>query len=172
MPRCKNCKEKFDAKHFNQKFCFRSACVKVWVETAKVKNWKKTKKEWKQKNESISSLMKKAQKVFNAYIRKRDHGRECASCDTILTTEYDAGHYFSSGGFKSVTYNEANCWGQCRKCNHFLSGNLIEYQIKIQQRIGADHLLELYTEAHKEKKYTRDELNEIVEKYKKKIKEL
>ena len=35
MPRCKNCKEKFEVKHFNQKYCFKSDCVKVWVETAK-----------------------------------------------------------------------------------------------------------------------------------------
>lgn len=172
MPRCKNCKEKFDAKHFNQKYCFKSECVKVWVATAKVKNWKKQKKEWKQKNETVGQLMKRAQKVFNEYIRKRDKGKKCISCDTILTKDYDAGHYFSSGGHKNITYNEANCWGQCRKCNHFLSGNLIEYQIEIQKRIGADKLLELYAEAHKEKKYSRDELKQIVEKYKQKINEL
>ena len=93
MPRCKNCKEKFDAKHFNQKYCFRSACVKVWVETAKVKNWKKTKKEWKQKNESISSLMKKAQKVFNAYIRKRDKGKgRCHDFGSKSTKHPDRAH--------------------------------------------------------------------------------
>lgn len=172
MPRCKNCKEKFDAKHFNQKYCFKSDCVKVWVEKAKTKNWQKTKREWKQKNETIGQLMKRAQKVFNEYIRKRDHGKECISCDTILLKEYDAGHYFSSGGFKSVSYNPLNVWGQCRKCNHFLSGNLIEYQIKIQQRIGGEKLMQLYVEAHREKKYTRDELKSIVEKYKQKIKEL
>ena len=34
MPRCKNCKEKFEAKHFNQKYCFKTDCIKVWVETA------------------------------------------------------------------------------------------------------------------------------------------
>ena len=43
MPRCKNCKEKYEAKHFNQKYCFKTECVKVWVQTSKVKNWKKIK---------------------------------------------------------------------------------------------------------------------------------
>ena len=45
--RCKNCKDKFEAKHFNQKYCFKSECVKAWVKSAKQKNWKKEKKELK-----------------------------------------------------------------------------------------------------------------------------
>ena len=42
--RCKNCKQIFEPKHFNQKYCFDPECVKVWVEKAKEKNWKKLKK--------------------------------------------------------------------------------------------------------------------------------
>ena len=44
MPRCKNCKDKYEAKHFNQKYCFNPECVKVWVKSAKQKNWKKEKR--------------------------------------------------------------------------------------------------------------------------------
>jgi hypothetical protein len=63
MPRCKNCKEKFDAKHFNQKYCFKSECVKVWVETAKVKNWKKEKKRLKDELETVQSLTGKSKEL-------------------------------------------------------------------------------------------------------------
>ena len=77
MPRCKHCKEKFEAKHFNQKYCFKPECVKAWVETAKVKNWKKEKKELKESLETVQSLMKKAQKYFNTYIRGRDKKKPC-----------------------------------------------------------------------------------------------
>ena len=86
MPRCKNCKEKFEAKHFNQKYCFKSECVKVWVETAKVKNWKKEKKKLKEELETVQSLTKKAQVYFNAYIRARDEakGYTCISCGKVL----------------------------------------------------------------------------------------
>ena len=35
MMRCKNCKEIFEPKHFNQKYCFNSECVSVWVEKSK-----------------------------------------------------------------------------------------------------------------------------------------
>ena len=86
MPRCKNCKEKFEVKHFNQKYCFKSDCVKVWVETAKVKNWKKEKKRLKDELETVQSLTKKAQVYFNAYIRARDEakGYPCISCGKVL----------------------------------------------------------------------------------------
>lgn len=45
MPRCKNCKEKFEPIRFNQKYCLNKMCVDAWVQEAKVKNWQKKKKE-------------------------------------------------------------------------------------------------------------------------------
>jgi hypothetical protein len=137
MPRCKNCKEKFEAKHFNQKYCFKSECVKVWVETAKVKNWKKEKKRLKDELETVQSLTKKAQRYFNAYIRERD-----------------------------------NVHGQCVACNQHKHGNLLNYQIGIEKRIGGEELIKLHEEAHKVRKYTRQELKDIIEKYKQKKKDL
>ena len=46
--RCKNCKEKFEPARFNQKYCLESDCVRVWVESEKTKQWKKTKAKAKQ----------------------------------------------------------------------------------------------------------------------------
>jgi len=54
----------------------------------------------------------------------------------------------------------------------FLSGNLLQYQIGIQKKIGAQKLLELQERAHVTKKWTIDELKEIIETYKKKVNEL
>ena len=172
MPRCKNCKEKFKAKHFNQKYCFKSECVKVWVETAKQKNWKKEKKELKEKLETVQSLTKKAQTYFNAYIRARDKHKTCVSCDKPLGSKFDAGHYYSAGGFGSVRFNELNVHGQCVYCNQHLHANLLNYQIGIEQRIGGEALIELHEQAHQVKKYTREELRDIIEIYKRKIKEI
>tara|TARA_R100001460_G_scaffold40487_1_gene75700 strand:- start:8215 stop:8736 length:522 start_codon:yes stop_codon:yes gene_type:complete len=169
MPRCKNCKEKFEAKHFNQKYCFKSECVKVWVQTAKVKNWKKEKKRLKDELETVQSLTKKAQRYFNAYIRFRDKNKNCVSCDKKLRSKFDAGHYFSAGGHSSVRFNEKNVHGQCVACNQHKHGNLLNYQIGIEKRIGGDELLQLHQEAHQVKKYTRAELQDIIEKYKKKV---
>ena len=174
MPRCKHCKEKFEAKHFNQKYCFKSECVKVWVETAKVKNWKKEKKQLKEELETVQSLTKKAQTYFNAYIRARDEakGYPCISCGKPLGSKFDAGHYFSSGTHKAVTFDERNVHGQCVACNQHKHGNLLNYQIGIQERIGADELIGLHEQAHLTIKYSRGELRDIIAEYKQKTKAL
>jgi hypothetical protein len=45
--KCKNCKETFEPVKFLQKYCFKDECVRVFVEEAKVKTWKKTKAKMK-----------------------------------------------------------------------------------------------------------------------------
>ena len=165
--RCKNCKDKFEPIHFNAKYCSKDACRTVWIETAKVKQWTKEKKARKEKLETVQDLMKKAQKVFNTWIRKRDKskGLNCISCKKPCKKE-NAGHYFSSGGHKNVTFNEDNVHLQCEYCNTFLHGNLLNYQVEIEKRIGGERLIKLHEEAHKTRKYTREELKEIIKKYK------
>jgi hypothetical protein len=59
---------------------------------------------------------------------------------------------------------------QCEACNTYLSGNLLNYQIGIKERIGAQRLMELQGKAHETKKWTKDELKEIIEIYKNKLK--
>ena len=170
MPRCKNCKEKFDARHFNQKYCFKSECVKVWVETAKVKNWKKQKKEWLEQGETVQKLAVKAQKVFNEFIRLRDKGQNCISCQKPPKKK-NAGHYHSSTKW-ATRYDERNVNLQCEACNNNLSGNLIQYGKHLKAKIGLDEYNKLDELAQTTRKYTREELRAIVEKYKQKIKEL
>ena len=172
MPRCKNCKQKFEQIRFNQKFCLDPECVKVWVAEAKDQNWKKTKKKMQADIETVQELMKAAQIVFNKFIRIRDKNQPCISCGSKLENKFDAGHYFSSGGHKAVTFDIDNVHGQCVACNQWKHGNLIQYQIGIEQRIGGDRLIQLHEKAHKAVKYTREELRDLIANYKQKIKDL
>ena len=172
MPRCKNCKQKFEQVRFNQKFCLDPECVKAWVSEAKDQNWKKTKKKMQADIETVQELMKAAQIVFNKFIRIRDKDKLCISCGLKLENKFDAGHYFSSGGHKAITFHEDNVHGQCVACNQWKHGNLIQYQIGIEQRIGGDRLMQLHEKAHKAAKYTREELRELIANYKQKIKNL
>jgi len=121
--------------------------------------------------ETVQSLTKKAQAVFNTFIRLRDAGMPCISCGKLLAGKYDAGHYFSSGGHKAVTFDERNCHGQCVYCNRHLHGNLLNYQIGIVKRIG-DGIFELQEKAHETRKFTKEELIEIIEIYKQKCKDI
>jgi hypothetical protein len=168
--RCKNCKEKFEPVRFNAKYCMNEECVRVWVETEKQKQWKAKKTRLKKELMSLQDWLKLAQMTFNKYIRHRDNGLNCISCDKPAK-KANAGHYFSQGGHSNVRFNEDNVHLQCEHCNSFLSGNLLNYQIGIEKRIGGERLLELHARAHVVKKWTIDECKEIIETYKRKLKE-
>ena len=48
----------------------------------------------------------------------------------------------------------------------------MKHQIRIKRTIGANEIIKLHEEAHKIRKYTREELKAIIETYKQKKKEL
>ena len=169
--RCKNCKEKFEPIRFNHKYCLKDECVRAFVAETKEKMWKQTKVKMKNELKTTSDWMKEAQKVFNQYIRLRDKHKPCVSCDSKLGVKFDAGHYFSSGGHKAVTFDEDNVHGQCVACNQYKHGNLLNYQIGIEKRIGADRLLTLHEKAYQTRKYSADELQQLIKTYKQKIKD-
>jgi len=180
MPKCKQCKVKFNAKYFNQKYCMNEInCIKAFNESVKELRSKqiqkakiKEKKELKEKLMTKSDYMNIAQKVFNTFIRIRDKGKSCISCNSINYTS-SCGHYYSSGNHKNLTFNEDNCHAQCwYNCNSNLSGNLIEYRKGLIVRIGLERLENLDNIAKVERKYSIDELKEIIKTYKAKIKEL
>jgi len=170
--KCRNCKDKFEPRQFNRKYCTKDECNNLYFEFLKaqaLKKWSKEKKVKKENLQTVQELMKVAQVVFNKWIRQRDSGQLCISCQKP-PKKANAGHYFSSGGHKNVTFNEDNVHLQCEYCNTFLHGNLLNYQVEIQKKIGADRLILLHEEAHKTRKFTRDELHEIIKKYKNKLK--
>ena len=171
MPRCKNCKEKFEPIRFNQKYCLKDECLRVFVAETKDKQWKQTKTRMKENLKTTSDWLKEAQAVFNKYIRERDKGLNCISCNKPPLKK-NCGHYYSQGGHSNVRYDEDNCHLQCEHCNTYLSGNLLNYQIGIEKRIGAEKLIELQGRAHLEKKWSVDELKELIKKYKEKYKQL
>ena len=171
MPRCKHCKNKFIPIRFNMKYCIETECLRAFSEEIKQKTWKETKTRMKTELKTTQDWLKEAQTIFNKYIRERDNGQLCISCNTIPKKK-NAGHYFSSGGHSNVRFDEDNVHLQCEHCNTFLSGNLLNYQIGIEKRIGAERLIELQGKAHKEKKWSVEELKEIIKKYQKNIADL
>jgi len=113
----------------------------------------------------LPKLLKKAQEVFNKWIRERDKDKGCISCGGEVS---QAGHYFSQGHHSALRYNEMNTNGQCVRCNMFLSGNLIKYRQGLVKRYGAAKVeqLELNADLKKAWKWHRIELEEIIKKYK------
>lgn len=169
--RCKHCKEKFIPIRFNMKYCIETECLRAFSEEIKQKTWKETKTRMKTELKTTQDWLKEAQTHFNHFIRLRDNGLWCISCG-LPPKKKNAGHYFSSGGHSNVRFDEDNVHLQCEACNTYLSGNLLNYQIGIEKRIGAERLIKLQGKAHLEKRWSVEELKEIIKKYKNLVRDM
>ena len=174
--RCKECREPFEVKYFLQKYCLlNDRCIAAHVKQSRnqtVKDWNKRKKVLKDEMITVQELTKIAQVVFNTYIRQRDKLEPCISCQNPKPKKVNAGHYYSSGGHKNITFNLDNLHLQCEYCNTYLHGNLIEYRKHLIKKIGIDRVEWLDKNAHVTRKYTRKELKDLIVEYKEKIKKL
>ena len=173
--RCKHCKDKFEPKQFNRKYCYKDDCNNAyfeWLKDQAIKKAKRKRTQYNKDTETVQQLMKRAQKVFNLFIRERDKGMQCISCNTILKGKFDAGHYVSSGSCKALTFDEKNVHGQCVACNQHKHGNLINYREGLIERIGIVWVQHLELRRHDSIKYTRNELQQIITEYKQKVKNL
>lgn len=113
---------------------------------------------------SLSELKRNAQKYFNAYIRQRDKEFGCISC-TKESGDH-AGHYVAQGSSGALRFNEDNVNGQGRNCNVWKRGNLIEYRLALVKKIGVKRVECLEDHRHDLKKWSREELEAIISKYK------
>lgn len=123
----------------------------------------------KYKSKTLSQLKATAVRHFHKYIRERDKDFPCISCGKYTTLQ--AGHFHSAGNHPITRFNEDNVHGQCKRCNYFLSGNLIPYQQELINRIGIDRVEALQHKISLSKqtgyKWDRFFLIEVIEKYKK-----
>ena len=175
MKRCKACKKGFEPGNTLQVVCS-PACA---IEYAKTDNGKKhrqkavrdyTRKE-KARIKSKSDWMREAQQAFNKFIRLRDADRPCISCGRHHQGQYHAGHFRSVGSAPELRFHEQNCWRQCAPCNNHLSGNQINYRIKLIERIGLE-AVERLEGPHEPKRYTIEELKVIKQVYRAKARAL
>lgn len=119
---------------------------------------------------TLSKMLDKTQKVFNAYIRKRDSVDGyfvCISCQRNLPIEQmNAGHYVPVKNGSALRFNEFNVNGQCIKCNCFDEFHLIGYRKNLINKVGLDMVEWLENNRHEVKKWSHSELEEIIQKYK------
>ena len=113
----------------------------------------------------LPKLLEKTQKVINAYVRKRDEGLPCISCGSFNANQ--AGHWVSVRQSSALRFNEWNIHLQCAGCNLYKHGNQVLYRVGLVQKIGEKAVKELEDIAvnNRIKKWSRIELNELIEKY-------
>jgi hypothetical protein len=85
--------------------------------------------------------------------------------------EAHAGH-FVSRRHMSVRWDERNVNPQCPRCNTFNDGALDEYSAYIIDIHGMSVFNELRHAKHQTKKWTRDELEQMIQKYQAAAREL
>ena len=112
----------------------------------------------------------KAQTIFNAFIRLRDAGNVCISCQKPPRKK-NAGHYLSRGAHPELRFHPLNCHLQCEHCNSFKSGNQSLYRKNLIEKIGLDDV-EWLEGPHEPKRYTIDNLKTIQKWYRRKLRRL
>jgi len=163
--KCKVCGEKFTPQYDNIRWCCPAhgaiyalelrAKQKVKEAAKRIKAQKETEKEGRERRQKMresfktkSQWDKEAQSAFNRYIRIRDEGKECVSCGSPLMgksnyltgSAIDASHYRSRGAASHLKFNVFNVHSACTRCNRQLSGNAVEYRIRLIDRIGLERV--------------------------------
>lgn len=120
---------------------------------------------------TLPELISRTEKVFNAWIRKRDSeytgAFKCISCGLWKKrSECQAGHYRPST-YSALRFNEWNVHAECESCNCSDDNHLVGYRKNLIAKIGIENVR--WLEEHKlgkAFKWDRSELESIIEKYK------
>lgn len=167
--KCKNCKKPFTPFRTTDTVCSVQCATEYKQTRQKQKEGRKT----AIKEVDRKLLMQSARLVFNSYIRERDKNETCICCGKPLGSGYHAGHYFSGGGHANVMFDELNVHGQRADCNTGHRATILtEHTMGIIERIGSDEYILLKERAYEVKKWSNEELQGIIETYKRKTKEL
>ena len=104
---------------------------------AAAKQHKADKERVKRKKDWLDDL----QALVNQYVRLRDKGDGCISCDKSegWAGQWHCSHYYSRGHSSSLRYNMHNMHKSCSQCNLHLSGNIEAYTPRLIEKIGQDN---------------------------------
>ena len=162
---CPICKGKFTPTRPIQPTCAAFSCMIGYIDSLKAKKQRKEIKSGREKLKSKTDWLNDAQTVFNRWIRVRDIGLPCISCQRHHGGQYHAGHYRTTKAAPALRFNELNVNKQCAPCNNNLSGNVLEYRINLIKKIGIDKVEWLESE-HPPAKFTIEDAKISINKYK------
>ena len=125
---------------------------------------------------SLSALEKKLDRIFSEWIRRKDADEggtvQCVTCRGLFFwKDVDAGHFIKRQ-HRATRWDERNVAPQCRRDNHFMGGRQDDFAREIINKHGGDVFSDLMTLKYTAKKHSRAELEEMIEKYSKLLKDL
>ena len=173
--KCKICSGYFNTRNSTQVVC----CMECALALSEMKKEKRARSDWHQRKkimreklETPSDRKNKLQVIFNEFIRLRDRGQPCISCNRSMEgKKVHAGHFYSVGRFPELRYVEENCHAQCEWCNIHLHGNGALYRLNLEKRIGSKMLEDLDKKAGISVHLMDHEIKELTEYYKYCVKE-
>jgi hypothetical protein len=121
-------------------------------------------------------LIKAIDREFSRYIRLRvadSRGyAQCFTCERVKHwKEVDAGHFMSRAAF-STRWHELNVQFQCKHCNGFRSGEQYRFAQELDRKFGEGTAEKLVIESKQTRKYSTEELEELLAYYRHEAKKL
>lgn len=182
--KCRVCGRPFVPTRPLQPVCETFTCRVAYADRAAAKSKAKREKAERQADRDKRLLLaprkvwiRKLKAVMHLWVRLRDEGKTCISCDTILVRRgktggnYDAGHYRSVSSAKHLEFDERNIHGQCKHCNRFLAGNPHGYRRGLRARLG-DTAVEQLEADQAPRRYSIAQLQALIALYHTKIRAL
>ena len=125
------------------------------------------------KKKTRSQVVKKLDAVFSEYIRRRYAKNDIATCVTCGKQDHwkklQAGH-FQSRKHYATRWDETNVQVQCSGCNVFRWGEQYKFSKWLDANKGEGASEGLAEKANQIVKFTTNELEEMIEEYKEKLK--
>ncbi len=176
--KCKVCGESFPLYRSTQKVCS-VKCSMILSSRQKSQKAVQQAKARKVSNRAMRNALRphrwylgKAQAAFNSYVRARDYGNACISSGRTMNWNkiggaVDAGHYRSTGSAPHLRFNLWNCHAQSVADNRHLSGAVVDYRIRLIEKIGIEKV-EWLERQHDQKKFTKEYLTRVARIFRKK----
>jgi hypothetical protein len=176
MRRCKVCRSLFAPRSITHKACG-EGCALVVAEDVRKAQERKSDRARKLAIKPRAKWLAEAQQAFNAFIRARDATLPCICCGRtsekryLTGTNWDCGHYRSTGSAPHMRFNEDNAHRQLTVCNRHGAGRAVDYRIGLIVRIGLARVEALECD-QAPCKWSIEELQRIKAEYKAKLKNL
>jgi hypothetical protein len=141
---CKVCKTDFNPMRSMQAVCGPRCAIQHSTLTngqAREKARRKADRKRKEAIKTRADWAKEAQAEFNSFIRARDSMLGCVSCGQSPNQgQRHASHYRSVAAASHLRFNTWNVHASCAQCNSMKSGNVVEYRIRLVDKIGQERV--------------------------------
>lgn len=168
---CKICKTRFTAKDPREWWCCPEHGTELAVakmKQAKERKWRKERAAARRTIETTGELLDRVQGYCNAYIRERDWGKPCFTCDRPHdgTHKRDAGHFkpVGAGGASPARLHPNNIRMTCTQCNTRRGGgNHPNYRPRLVAEIGEEMVAAVERLHHSSVKWDRSAVEQLGE---------